>query len=229
MHTKPKLKISMKGFGQPLHTKDYKNVYQQIDFLVRSVKSGSTREHIPMFMTSLKRKTVLSQVINEIAQRYPEYYLQAMMIEQTPCAIVTPLVKNDKFSSYTWTELSSRTGKWLVMASPPGAWDCRCLTVWKEEDKANEICESIFDRISRMPLFDWQKGRGEYMRLLRSLPMDDDSIIGLIDTKTGKTINFDSQIQERLLPIWNQSLIGDSDAGNQLKAALNQLRHETLD
>jgi hypothetical protein len=109
------------------------------------------------------------------------------------------------------------------MAAPPGAWECRCLTVWKDEQRAREICESISSPIASMSLFDWEKKRGEFLKLVKSLPPDDDSIVGLINLESGKTLAFDKQVQEQLLPVFNQALTGDKDAKAQLEVALEQL------
>jgi hypothetical protein len=114
------------------------------------------------------------------------------------------------------------------MAAPPGAWKHRCLTVWKDEQRAREICELISNSIASMPLSDWEKKQGEFLKLFESLPLDDDSIVGLIDLESGKTLAFDKQVQEQLLPVFNQALTGDNDAMSQLDVALEQLKHEAL-
>jgi len=211
----------MKGFGQQVQTKDYKSVYKQIELLVLSIRDQEITENVPIFRTSLKRKNVLSQVVNDIAQKYPDCYLRVVMLDrETPSVAIAP---RSKSLSYTWIELSELTGKWQVMAAPPGAWECRCLTVWKDEQRAREICESISSPIASMSLFDWEKKRGEFLKLVKSLPPDDDSIVGLINLESGKTLAFDKQVQEQLLPVFNQALTGDKDAKAQLEVALEQL------
>lgn len=212
----------MKGFGQQVQTKDYKSLYKQIELLVLDIRDQEVTENVPIFRTSLKRKNVLSQVVNDIAQKYPNCYLRVVMIDhETPSVAIAP---RSKSLSYTWIELSELTSKWKVMAAPPGAWEHRCLTVWKDEQRAREICESISSPIASMSLFDWEKKRGEFLKLVKSLPPDDDSIVGLINLESGKTLAFDNQEQEQLLPVFNQALIGDNDAKAkaQLELALEQ-------
>jgi hypothetical protein len=70
--------------------------------------------------------------------------------------------------------------------------------------------------------------QGKFLELFKSLPLDDDSIVGLIDLASGKTLAFDKQVQEQLLPVFNQALTGDNDAKAQLDVALKQLKHEAL-
>jgi hypothetical protein len=216
----------MKGFGQQVQNQSYKSVYKQIELLVLGIKKQELTRNVQIFTTSPKRKNVLSQVVNEIAQKYPDCYLRVVMLDRkVPSVAIVP--PNESFS-YTWTELSESTGKWRVMAAPPGAWEYRCLTVWKDEERAREICESISSSIASMPLSDWEKKQGKFLELFKSLPLDDDSIVGLIDLESGKTLAFDKQVQEQLLPVFNQALTGDKNAMSQLDVALKQLKHEAL-
>jgi hypothetical protein len=111
---------------------------------------------------------------------------------------------------------------------PSRGLECRCLTVWEEEAKAWEICEAIIERVTRIPLTDWKECKGEYLKLLRSLPPDDDSIIGVVDLEARELVPFDRRIQQGLLPLLNRAIAGDRDAMSQLDAAIKQLRHEAV-
>ena len=216
----------MKGFGQQVQNQSYKSLYKQIELSVLGIKKQEPTKNVSIFMTSPKRKNLLSQVVNEIAQKYPDYCLRVVMLDRgTPGVAIAPHIKS---FSYAWTELSESTGKWRVMAAPPGAWEYRCLTVWKDEERAREICESISGSIASMPLSDWEKKQGKFLELFKLLPLDDDSIVGLIDLESGKTLAFDKQVQEQLLPVFNQALTGDKNAMSQLDVALKQLKHEAL-
>jgi hypothetical protein len=221
----------VRGFGkqQQTESKDYKSICRQIEFLVVAMSKGQLTDNVPIFTTSLKRKRILSQAVHALAQKHPSCHLQVMSLdEDTPGTMIVPHKRGVEGFSSAWVSLSPQSGKWRVMAAPPGAWECRCLTVWEEEAKAWEICESIIERVIRMPLADWRECKGEYLKLLRSLPPDDDSIIGVVDLEARELVPFDRRIQQGLLPLLNRAIAGDKDAISQLDAAIKQLRHEAV-
>ena len=78
-----------------------------------------------------------------------------------------------------WVARSSLTGKWLVMAKPPGS-EPRCLTVWRSKEKAEIEAQAIVERVKNFSPHEWNKGQISpiFKKFIDSLPDDDDEIVG---------------------------------------------------
>lgn len=148
---------------------------RQINHCLKKAKS----QEVVVFTTTPKRKRVLSHVVNYLAKKHTDIHFQVFFDKEyhAPMVVICPHEDNKKEMSYTWVEQSNLTGKFLVMASPPGAYGYGCITVWKDQDKAIEISSRIFNSILNMPLKDWELRQGEFKKLLDSLPDDDDEAI----------------------------------------------------
>jgi hypothetical protein len=134
-------------------------------------------QEVVTFFTVWERRNALSRVVNRLARKRRKLHFQVCPWEKEEVVLllILPHKSNKKGESYTWVEQSKLTGKWLVMASPPGAYDIKCITVWNEQNKALEISSEIFESILNMPLQDWQLKKGKFKGMLASLPDDDDA------------------------------------------------------
>jgi len=183
-----------KGFGIQGKKKCYTSIKQQLEILIEGVRLR-TKNEVPIFITTANRFKVLRQIINDIAKEHPDYHFRLIHDEDCYGVCIVPRSK-EKYFSCTWVEQSEITNKWRVMASTPGSMEYRCICVWKEEGQARKIAEQIFDSILRMPLLHWEQRDGKFLELLKSLPPDDDEVIGWIDN-TGKLRSSILELQPR--------------------------------
>ena len=72
---------------------------------------------------------------------------------------------------YLWIEQSSFSGKFLIIAKPPGAKFARCLSVWDSYEKAVEIADKIYPMILNFSPVGWDKN---IQKILDAIPEDDD-------------------------------------------------------
>ncbi|MEA5594769.1 hypothetical protein [Rivularia sp. UHCC 0363] len=84
------------------------------------------------------------------------------------------------------------------MAQPPGATRFDSLTVWNTEADARRVALEIFDPIKTFPLDEWNKKHDSkyYRSFLRSLPMDEDGVVGMMSPQS--IVNFDIEAQNKL-------------------------------
>ena len=195
-----------KGFNpNPQPGRIYSSLMSQISLLSQRVEKGGNI--VPVFQTTNDRFSSLKQVVIDLAIIKPNLHFQ--LFEDYSC-IITKNIPLTKFFDYVWVEQSKISLKWLVIASPPGALRYDCLTVWKLESDAHQVASDISDIIRNFPVTEWNKKyESEYYRnFIRSLPEDDDSIVGLI-TDDGVT-RFDVSTQ------------------NELQGSFNKLLHEEI-
>lgn len=185
---------SNKGFNpNPSPGRVYQSIMNQINLLALQAKRDNTK--IPVFQTTKKRLETMRQVVFDVAQNYPDIHFQ--VFGDCTCWI-SQEIHLAKALCYTWVEQSTQSGKWLVLASPPGALRYDCLSVYKDKDKAVELALEMLPTIRAFDLSEWDKkyNSSKYLELIRSLPFDDDSIVGTI-TSDGTTM-FDRATQDYL-------------------------------
>lgn len=197
--------MKTQGFGKSVNNKVVDRLKVQILPLLKNIG-----ESVILFNTTKKRKQALSEVVNALAPQYPELHFQVCE-NGNPLVLICSRSKNQKTMSYTWVERSEISNKWRVMATAPGAWDSRCICVWNNEERAIEIAEQIFPFIINMPLKDWITTRNSYQTMMDFIPDDDDSIIGIYERGTQKTVMFNPEIQEHLQSELNQSILSGDD------------------
>lgn len=190
-----------KGFNpnpKPGHI--YSSIKAQIELLIKQFQND--KESIPVFKTTEKRFAVLKQVVNEIALDRSDLYFKVFSDEH--CCIVTEHIPIEQGFSYVWLEQSKISGKWLVIAQPPGATRYETLTVWNKQEDANKVALEILSFIKKFPLDEWDKKYESkyYHSFIKSIPPDDDSIIG-IKTPDG-IVSFDINTQEELEVCYKQ-------------------------
>ncbi len=80
---------------------------------------------------------------------------------------------------YCWVRRSSLTGKWQVIAKPPGA-EPRCLTVWLSKARAEIEAQAIVEKVRDFSPSEWKKGQMSptFRKFIDELPDDDDEILG---------------------------------------------------
>ena len=187
-----------KGFNpNPKPGQAYSSIKNQIELLIK--KYLLDRSLIPVFHTGKKRFAILKRVANDLAISNPDLNFIVFIGEDDRyCCAITETNPGEKGFSYTWVEQSTRSGKWLVMAQPPGATRFDSLTVWNNEVDARRISLEILDTIKTFPLDEWNKKHDSeyYRRFLRSLPADEDGVVGVITPES--IVNFDIEAQNEL-------------------------------
>ena len=215
-----------KGFNpNPRPGRVYTSLISQIKLLINNFEEDD--KQIPVFKTTNKRFEILRQVVNDFAPTRKDLYFQVFS-EENLC-VITKQIPLDKTFSYAWVEQSEISGKWLVMASPPGAIRYDCLTVWKSEEDARQVASDILERITNFPLDDWdKKNESKYYRnFLEELPFDEDSITGLITES--RVVNFDVNTQEKIRPLFDKLVKGEITK-EKFQFYLNKyVNEETLD
>ncbi len=195
-----------KGFNpSPKPGKAYSSIKNQIELLIKQSQNDSNL--IPIFHTTKKRFAILKQVANNLAISKPDFNFKVFSDNQDRyCCVVTKTNLGKEGFSYTWVEQSKISNKWLVMAQPPGATRFDSLTVWNTEADARKVALEILDRIKTFPLNEWDKKHDSeyYRRFLRSLPADEDSIVGMITPES--IVNFDIEAQKELKVYYEQVL-----------------------
>ncbi|MBW4512805.1 MAG: hypothetical protein KME64_40890 [Scytonematopsis contorta HA4267-MV1] len=189
-----------KGFNpNPKKGQTYLSIENQIERLLEQCEKD--KNSTPVFQTYKKRLQVLKQVAHDLAVSKPDYHF-SVFSDDVRCVITEHKPLEYGFS-YTWLEQSKISGKWMVMAKPPGSTRYDCLTVRKEEE-ARKVALDIIESIRNFPVEEWDKKyQSKYYRsLLRSLPMDDDSITSLITPDT--LVNFDADAKKELKTYYNQ-------------------------
>ncbi|MEA5595746.1 hypothetical protein [Rivularia sp. UHCC 0363] len=203
-----------KGFNpNPKPDKVYLSIKTQIELLIKQSQSdeqsSAVGDHnlIPIFHTTKKRFAILKRVANDLAISTPNLNFTVLSDnEDRYCCVVTETNPGEKGFSYTWVEQSKISNKWLVMAQPPGATRFDSLTVWNSEADARRIALEIFNTIKNFPLNEWNKKHDSkyYRSFLRSLPPDDDSVVGIMTPQS--IANFDIEAQNELKVYYDQVL-----------------------
>ncbi|MDJ0536930.1 MAG: hypothetical protein QNJ70_31335 [Xenococcaceae cyanobacterium MO_207.B15] len=177
-----------KGFGKSEKKKTaVDSLSTQLRYYAK-IKRYSPKE-VVIFQTSKKRFVPLGYAVNQVANEYPELYFKIFLNEGQPAVIIAEKGE-EEYDSYCWVSQSSLTNKWLVMARPPGAEEPRSLSVWKDFEKAKVISQELEPKIRSFPLKDWQQQLLSplYVELLKSLPDDDDEVVGIVDRTNGLQI-----------------------------------------
>ncbi|MCP2727322.1 hypothetical protein [Limnofasciculus baicalensis] len=186
-----------KGFNPNPKTENAtERISKQLIRLVKEFEKNQ-RQTIPIFQTTPKHLFALSSAVHQAAQQFSDLHFEVEYLEG-PLVKISEHKSNRKGFSYTWVETSNTTGKWLLMAAPPGAWDYRCLSVWRDRDKAIEVSDSIYQEVKTMPLGDWYKRIGTYQLLIESIPDDDDTVVSVMYPGTGEVIPVEEDAQERI-------------------------------
>lgn len=195
-----------KGFNpNPKPGKAYSSIKNQIELLIKQSQNDSNL--IPIFHTTKKRFAILKQVANDLAISRLDLNFKVFSDNQDRyCCVVTETLPGEKGFSYAWVEQSKISNKWLVMAQPPGATRVDSLTVWNTEIDARKVALEILNTIRTFPLDEWDKKHNSeyYRRFLRSLPMDDDSVVGIMTPES--IVNFDIEAQKELKVYYEQVL-----------------------
>ena len=176
-----------KGFGETVPSGIEASLIRQLVRPCQLVLNEQQEDAEFMFYTTKKRLSSLRKVVHSLAQQYPQLFFRVVLFEGSSVARIAKKRICKEGYSYTWVEKSSYSGKWLVMAIPPGAREHRSLVVFNDKTKAEEVANSIEPLIVRMPLSDWHKRGKAYQALLSSLPEDEDGIIGTMSADTGRS------------------------------------------
>ncbi|MEA5574434.1 hypothetical protein [Calothrix sp. UHCC 0171] len=138
-----------KGYNpNPNSRKIYSSIKTQIRLLINKYKSDKNAIHV--FETTKIRFEILRQVAFDLAVRNPNLHFQ--VFDDRCCCIVTQHIPLKEAFSYTWVKQSEVSGKWLVMAVPPGATRIDSLTVWIKEEDARKVALRILNKIRNFPL-----------------------------------------------------------------------------
>lgn len=148
----------------------------------------------------------MRQVVFDVAQNYHDLHFQ--VFGNCTC-LISKEIHLAKAFCYTWVEQSTESGKWLVLASPPGALRYDCFSVYNDKDRAVELANVLLPTIRAFDISEWDKkyNSSKYLELIRSLPLDDDSIVG-ITTSDGTTM-FDRATQDILQVSLDKALRGE--------------------
>ena len=177
-----------------------------------------------VFSTSKKRIKHLAKAAHSLAQEYPQLFFLVNPFNEDSSSSTLTIVKKEvgnKGLSYTWAEKSSITDKWLVKAIAPGARIIRCLSVYKEEDRAKAMVLELEPLIASMPLSDWRSRKNTYQKLLESLPEDDDGIIAQLNLETGELVYTDRDVYEATSAILKNTSSSEEDS-ESIRARLSE-------
>ncbi|RUS94928.1 hypothetical protein DSM106972_091790 [Dulcicalothrix desertica PCC 7102] len=194
--------------------KVYSSLKNQIVNLINersTVKKNQQLDNdlVPVFSTTENRFPVLRKVVRDLAIKNPHLNFQ-VFDGDFACLVSEHIPLKEEFS-YTWVEKSPRTGKYLVMARPPAASRKDSLCVWKNEVDARNVAQQILNKIREFPIQAWDAKHSSdfYKKFLRTLPDDDDEILGLVNPNDGSVTKFNSNAQKTVNNSFNKVLQGE--------------------
>jgi hypothetical protein len=173
---------------------------QLLEILARYVEQPE--DEIIIFNVSEDEELlVLRQVVaNMYADMYKEgkndIHLQVFVADNDDSASGCIITKHKLFTqgkSCVWLKKSKISDNWLVMASPPGAINFYCLSVWKDRTVAEAQATELLNEIKTFPFEEWDKKYKSvvFLNLLQNLPPDDNSYVGFLNQDKGKKGLFD--------------------------------------
>ncbi|BDA71532.1 hypothetical protein CAL7716_056980 [Calothrix sp. PCC 7716] len=193
--------------------KIYSSLKAQIISLINSrstVKKNQQldKDLIPVFSTTQNRFPILRKVVRDLAITNP--HLNFQVFDGDFACIVSEHIPVEEGFSYTWVEKSRMTGKYLVMACPPAGLRKYSLSVWNSGVDARNVAQQILSQIREFPIQAWDAKQNSdfFKKFLRTLPDDDDEIIGLVNSNDGNVTKFNTNAQKTVNNSFNKVLQG---------------------
>ncbi|MDY7008555.1 MAG: hypothetical protein SWX82_32695 [Cyanobacteriota bacterium] len=115
--------------------------------------------------------TAFQWTVNAISKEYENLRLE-INVDQEHLYIQSRKFQTDEY--YLWIEQSNLSGKFLIIAKPPGAKLARCLSVWDSYEKALEIADKIYPMVLNFSPIGWDNN---IKKILDAIPEDDDTAI----------------------------------------------------